>query len=61
MVNMQNLKQKLEKQQIAIYFLAVFIAMIVVFCINGTSVFAIAITPVLGVMLFMTFLQVPNW
>lgn len=56
---MQNLKQKLEKQQIAIYFLAVFIAMIVVFCINGTSVFAIAITSALGGMLFVTFLQVP--
>ncbi|MCX8642411.1 MULTISPECIES: hypothetical protein [unclassified Gilliamella] len=56
---MQSLKKKLEQQQIAIYFLSVFIAMIVVFCINGTSVFAIAITPALGVMLFVTFLQVP--
>lgn len=56
---MPNIGEQLEKHQIIIYFSAVMIAALITFSINSSSVFEIAINPVLAFMLFVTFLQVP--
>lgn len=56
---MQQIKDNLEKNQIAIYFSVVMIAIGLVFCLDNTSIFDMFINPVLAFMLFVTFLQVP--
>ena len=56
---MPIIKELLEKQQITLYFVTIVVAIILAFCIQGTSVLVIVINPVLAFMLFVTFLQVP--
>ena len=56
---MPIIKELLEKQQITLYFVTIVVAIILAFCIHGTSALVIVINPVLAFMLFVTFLQVP--
>lgn len=54
-----NLREILETRQIAIYFAAVVLAAVFAWLHPGTATLAPAIDPLLGFMLFVTFLQVP--
>lgn len=56
---MQALRDKLEHQQIAIYFGAVALALIVAGLTPATTGLATVVNPALAFMLFVTFLQVP--
>lgn len=56
---MMQLRERLEIHQVVIYFFAVVLAAIFATVVPGTSVFEKAITPVLALMLYVTFLQVP--
>lgn len=52
-------REKLESQQIGIYFGAIVAAAVAALLVPGTAVLEAGITPALAVMLFATFLQVP--
>lgn len=54
-----NIREVLEKRQIAIYFLAIALGCGLALLAPGTSRLQAAINPALAVMLFATFLQVP--
>ncbi|MEO7558761.1 MAG: arsenic resistance protein [Nitrosospira sp.] len=56
---MQNIREVLEKCQIAIYFGTVVIAAIVALLVPGTTALEAGVNPALALMLFVTFLQVP--
>ena len=56
---MQALRDKLEQRQIAIYFGAVALALIVAGLTPATTGLATVVNPALAFMLFVTFLQVP--
>ncbi|MDF3943539.1 arsenic resistance protein, partial [Achromobacter denitrificans] len=56
---MQHLRDFLERQQAALYFGAVAIAALLAWQVPASTVLAPAIDPLLGFMLFVTFLQVP--
>ncbi len=58
-MNFSSTKELLENQQIIIYFIAISISILITFFIPNTSYFETAINPALGLMLFVTFLQVP--
>ena len=45
---MPTIKELLEKQQITLYFMTIVVAIILAFCIQGTSVLVIVINPVLA-------------
>lgn len=45
---MPTIKELLEKQQIILYFVTIVVAIILAFCIQGTSVLVIVINPVLA-------------
>ncbi|MBS1101591.1 arsenic resistance protein [Gluconobacter sp. Dm-62] len=49
----------LERYQVALYFLAVFLGVVTAMLVTGTASWEIVINPALGVMLFVTFLQIP--
>lgn len=54
-----GLRERLERTQVAVYFIVVIIAAVVAVSVTGTEHLEGAITPSLAVMLFVTFLQVP--
>ena len=56
---LQHLRDFLERQQAALYFGAVAIAALLAWQVPASTVLAPAIDPLLGFMLFVTFLQVP--
>jgi arsenite transporter len=56
---MQHVREKLENQQVVIYFGAVIVAAVIALMVPGMSVLEGAINPALALMLFVTFLQVP--
>jgi ACR3 family arsenite transporter len=56
---MQHVREKLENQQVVIYFGAVIAAAVIALMVPGMSVLERAINPALALMLFVTFLQVP--
>ncbi|SSW66792.1 hypothetical protein AGI3411_02727 [Achromobacter agilis] len=56
---LQRLRDLLERQQVAVYFGAVIIAGVLAWQVPASSALAPAIDPLLGFMLFVTFLQVP--
>ena len=56
---MQHIREKLENQQVIIYFVAVIVAAVIALMVPGMSVLERAINPALALMLFVTFLQVP--
>lgn len=56
---MSLLREALEQQQVTIYFVAVALGALVALTVPGTSALELAINPVLALMLFVTFLQVP--
>ncbi|WP_408872210.1 arsenic resistance protein [Gluconobacter roseus] len=53
------LRDRLEKCQVALYFLAVLLGAGTAILVRGTASWAAVINPALGVMLFVTFLQIP--
>jgi len=55
----QQIKESLERRQISIYFAAVVLASIIALLVPGTAALEPGINPALGLMLFVTFLQVP--
>ncbi|WMD19700.1 arsenic resistance protein [Achromobacter seleniivolatilans] len=54
-----NLRDLLETRQISVYFVAVSAAFVTAFFLPATRGLAVAIEPLLALMLFVTFLQVP--
>lgn len=56
---MQHIREKLENQQVTIYFVAIIVAAVIALMVPGMSVLERAINPALALMLFVTFLQVP--
>nr|AAV68375.1 putative Na+-dependent transporter [Herminiimonas arsenicoxydans] len=58
-MNIGNLRELLERQQIAIYFSAVAISSVIAMVVPGTAALEGVINPALAFMLFVTFLQVP--
>lgn len=56
---MQNLRDKLENKQVAIYFGAVALAVLAALSLPGATALDAAVKPALALMLFVTFLQVP--
>ena len=56
---MQALRDTLESKQIAIYFGAIALALLVALLVPGTTALESLVTPALAVMLYATFLQVP--
>lgn len=56
---MNEIRESLEKRQIAIYFCAVVVAAGFALSVPGTTALEAAINPALALMLFVTFLQVP--
>jgi len=56
---MQHIREKLENQQVIIYFVAIIVAAVIALMVPGMSVLERAINPALALMLFVTFLQVP--
>ena len=56
---MQHIREKLENQQVIIYFVAVIVAAVIALMVPGMSMLERAINPALALMLFVTFLQVP--
>jgi arsenite transporter len=56
---MQHVHEKLENQQVVIYFGTVIAAALIALMVPGMSVLECAINPALALMLFVTFLQVP--
>lgn len=56
---MSDLRDRLEGQQVRIYFIAVGTAVIAALQVPGTTALEVAINPALALMLFVTFLQVP--
>ena len=56
---MQNIRDTLENNQVAIYFGAVAIAVLAALTAPGITVLESAVNPALALMLFLTFLQVP--
>lgn len=56
---MQDIREKLENQQVIIYFVAVIVAAATALIVPSVSVLGRAINPALALMLFVTFLQVP--
>lgn len=56
---MQDLRNRLERHQIAIYFATVVLAALAAMTLSGTAALEVLINPVLAVMLYVTFLQVP--
>lgn len=56
---MNELRERLETHQVAIYFSSVVAAALVASTVPGTGVLEAAINPALAFMLFVTFLQVP--
>jgi ACR3 family arsenite efflux pump ArsB len=58
-VNIQNVREILEHRQIGIYLGAVVAATIVAVLVPGTTALEAGVNPVLALMLFVTFLQVP--
>lgn len=53
------MRARLERRQVAVYFTAVALAAIAGLAIPGATALEVAVSPALGVMLFVTFLQVP--
>lgn len=53
------LRDRLEKYQVALYFLAVILGAGTAMLVRGTASWEAVINPALGVMLFVTFLQIP--
>lgn len=45
---MPTIKELLAKQQITLYFMTIVVAIILAFCIQGTSILVIVINPVLA-------------
>lgn len=58
-MNTENLREILERKQIAIYFCTVALSALIAFVVPGTTVLEGAINPALAFMLYVTFLQVP--
>lgn len=58
-MNMEHLKAGLERQQIGIYFAAIFLAVVVALIVSRTEHLEAWANPALALMLFVTFLQVP--
>ena len=56
---MQDIRERLEKHQIGIYFSTVVIAAIIALLVPGTTALEASVNPALALMLFVTFLQVP--
>lgn len=56
---MQHIRERLENQQVTIYFVAIIVAAVIALMVPGMSVLERAINPALALMLFVTFLQVP--
>ncbi|AWL07095.1 arsenic resistance protein [Massilia oculi] len=56
---MQHIRDKLENNQIAIYFATVALAALAALALPGTTALESAVNPALTLMLFVTFLQVP--
>lgn len=56
---MQNIRETLEKRQVSVYFVAVFIAVLTALLARGTAALEYWINPALAIMLFATFLHVP--
>ncbi|WP_278484605.1 arsenic resistance protein [Achromobacter insolitus] len=56
---MTHLRDRLERHQVSIYFLAALLAALVAYLVPATTVLEGAINPALALMLFVTFLQVP--
>lgn len=58
-MNLQHLKELIEKYQIGIYFAVIAVAVVIAGFVPKTTKLEIAINPALALMLFLTFLQVP--
>lgn len=58
-MNRDQLRHKMEAQQVAIYFAAVLLGAVAALTLSGTTALEAAINPALALMLFVTFLQVP--
>lgn len=56
---MHELRERLESNQVAIYFAAVVAAVACAFALTGTTAWEVAINPALALMLYVTFVQVP--
>ncbi|MBB4190026.1 ACR3 family arsenite efflux pump ArsB [Rhizobium aethiopicum] len=56
---MSTIRERLEESQVPIYFVAVVVAALAAFLVQGTAALEVAINPALAFMLFVTFLQVP--
>lgn len=56
---MRSVRETLEEQQIALYFAAVAVGVLIALTVPGTGALEAAINPALAIMLFATFLQVP--
>ena len=56
---MQTVREALEEQQIAVYFAAVAVGVLVALTLPGAAALEAVINPALALMLFATFLQVP--
>ena len=59
MSTLDAVRAALERYQIVIYFVAVVLGFVLAFAIPGTERLEGVINPALGLMLFVTFLQVP--
>lgn len=57
--SVQNIRERLENNQVIIYFAAVIVAAVAALMTSSVSVLESAINPALALMLFVTFLQVP--
>lgn len=58
-MSMASVREFLETRQIALYFLAVLLGGVTAFLVAGTASWEAVINPALGMMLFVTFLQIP--
>ncbi|MGQ3277935.1 MAG: arsenic resistance protein [Shinella sp.] len=56
---MTDIRENLENHQVRIYFGAAALGVFAALCLSGTTALEIGINPVLALMLFVTFLQVP--